>query len=495
MLVDALLESTARFGRRLAVADQQMKLSYRRLTAAAAALGDLIGRATANQRVGIMLPASAAFPATLFGALWAGRIAVPLNFLMSADELKFIVADAGLDTVISVHHFDKLLGELPVRNIALEDVGLKRKVLWRTFRRTPSAPRVTSADTAVLLYTSGTAAAPKGVELTQANLRNNCDACIEAARMDPRNTFLNILPPFHVFGLTANVLVPVVLGAGVYARPRFQPAAALRAVRQHRISIMLAIPSMYAAMLHAKSVPDDALASITLAISGGEPLPEPVAQGFEQRFGVRLHQGYGLTETSPVVSLCASHAYQEGSVGRILPGLECRITDDDGRKLPPNRDGEIQVRGHCVMKGYHNQPEQTAAATDPDGWFRTGDVGRLDHDGFLYITGRKKEMIIVGGENVAPAEIETVLIQHPAVAEAAVIGVPDKSRGEAPVAFVTLTDGADTDTLTEQDLRTFTRQHLAGHKVPRRVKIAPDLPRGPTGKILKRKLGELLEET
>ncbi|MHC4092577.1 MAG: class I adenylate-forming enzyme family protein, partial [Planctomycetota bacterium] len=345
---------------------------------------------------------------------------------------------------------------------------------------------------AVILYTSGTSAAPKGVELTYQNLYRNCEACIEAARMDRKQTFLNILPPFHVFGLTANVLVPVVLGASVYAIPRFQPAAALKAISEQRISIVMVIPSMYAAMLRTKSISDDALTSIHLAISGGEPLPESLAQGFEKRFGVKLHQGYGLTETSPVVSLCASHAYRDGSVGRVIPGFECRIADDQGRALPAGQDGEIQVRGPCVMKGYYRRPQETAAVIEAAGWFRTGDIGQLDEDGYLFVTGRKKEMMIVGGENVFPGEIEYVLTEHRAVAEAAVIGVADTSRGEVPVAFVTLSADARGEPVGEQELRNFARRRLAGYKVPRRIRIADDLPRGPTGKVLKRKLAELL---
>jgi len=481
-------------------------LSYARLVEVAAVLRGVAVEQTRSQRVGIMLPASAAFPAALFGVLWAGRTAVPLNFLLSADELRSIVTDAGVEAVFSVRYFEKLLSQIPVRTVFLEDLGLKRRVLLGKLRRRPHPPQVSPTDTAVLLYTSGTSATPKGVELTYRNLRHNCDACIEAARMDPAQTFLNILPPFHVFGLTANVLVPAVLGAAVYAIPRFQPLTALNAIRDERISIVMAIPSMYAAMLRTKSVADDALKSIYLAISGGEPLPPEVAAGFERRFGVSLHQGYGLTETAPVVSLCAPHAYRPGSVGQVIPGMRVRIVDDAGAGAAAGADGEIQVRGPCVMKGYYHRPEDTGAVLDADGWFHTGDIGRLDTDGFLYITGRKKEMMIVGGENVFPGEIEAVLVEHPAVAEAAVIGVADSSRGEVPIAFVLLREGSTGDAtggtspvarektgpVTEQELRAFARQRLAGYKVPRRIRIAADLPRGPTGKILKRRLRELL---
>ena len=233
MLVDALLETTARFGSSPAVTDHTRRLTYRRLTASAATMRGIVNTHTDCPRVGVMLPASAAFPVVLFGALWASRTVLPLNFLLTGEELSQIIADAGIDTVFSVHYFDKLLGQLPLRSVALEDLALKRKVLFSMLRPTPAPPQVKPSDTAVLLYTSGTSGAPKGVELTQANLRSNCDACIQAARMTHDHTLLNILPPFHVFGLTANVLVPVVLGAGVYAIPRFQPAAVVKAIAQH----------------------------------------------------------------------------------------------------------------------------------------------------------------------------------------------------------------------------------------------------------------------
>ncbi len=491
MLVDALLDTTAGFGGSLAVADPTRRLTYNQLANTAAALRGVINTQTDCERVGIMLPASAGFCAVLFGSLWANRVAVPLNFLLAPDELAAVVADAGIDTIYSVHHFDKLLSALPARGVALEDLPLKRKVLAQMLRRNPPAPRVAPSDTAVLLYTSGTSAEPKGVELTHSNLRRNCEACITAARIDPRHRLLNILPPFHVFGLTANVLVPAVLGASVYALPRFQPLAAIKAVRDERISVVMAIPSMYAAMLRTKDAPDDAFASIYLAISGGEPLPDAVARGFENRFGVKLVQGYGLTETSPVLSLCAPHAWRDGSVGRMIPGVDCRIVDERDRPVARGEQGEILVSGHCVMKGYYQRPDETAAVIDSKGWFRTGDIGRLDEDGFLYITGRKKEMIIVGGENVFPREIEDVLLEHPQVASAGVIGVDDAGRGEVPVAFVTLTGHADTTAVSEQDLRNFARRSLASYKVPRRVRIADELPTGPTGKVLRRRLREL----
>ncbi len=489
MLVDALLDAARGSPKALAVDDGVRAVSYRQMARLALVMRGIVSRETDCERVGIMLPASAAFPGALFGALWASRMAVPLNFLLRGEELARVVRDAQIDVILTIKHFRELVGQLGVRAVFLEDLPLKRKMLLATLRGLPAPPQPDPQATAVILYTSGTSAEPKGVELSYRNLHSNCVDAIASLDIDPRQSFLNVLPPFHVFGLTANVLVPVFLRVPVYALPRFNPLHAIRLVAQRRISVVLAIPSMYAAMLRSKSAGADSFRSIYLAISGGEPLADSIRDGFQQRFGVTLRQGYGLTETSPVVSACSLHAYREGSVGKPLRNVEVRIVSTEGTNLPTGQDGEILVRGPNVMKGYFRKPEETRRVIDTEGWFHTGDIGRLDADGFLFITGRVKEMLIVGGENVYPREIEAVLETHEAVLQAAVIGMPDGLRGEVPVAFVLPRPGA---TPTAEELRAFARQKLASHKTPRRVEIRDDLPTGPTGKILKRKLRDLL---
>jgi long-chain acyl-CoA synthetase len=259
--------------------------------------------------------------------------------------------------------------------------------------------------------------------------------------------------------------------------------------QKHKITVIVAIPSMYAAIMKARSATADSFSSVFLALSGGEPLPDGVRIGFKERFGVTLQEGFGLTETSPIVAVNSPTEFREGTVGRVIPNVEVRVVSPEQEELPCGADGEILVRGPGVMKGYHNRPEETRLVLSSDGWFRTGDVGRLDEDGFLRLTGRVKEMLIVGGENVFPREIEAVLEEHEGVRQAAVIGVPDETRGEVPVAFVVPEHGAE---LTEHGLREFAKRALGGFKVPRRVLIREDLPQGPTGKILKRSLRELL---
>jgi long-chain acyl-CoA synthetase len=285
------------------------------------------------------------------------------------------------------------------------------------------------------------------------------------------------------------VLIPVTLGIAVQAVPRFNPALVLRTIRDRKVTLLIAIPSMYAALLRTKSASREHFSNVSLAISGGEPLPDAVRAGFAERFGVELLEGYGLTETSPVVAVSSNRFHRNGTVGKPIPNVEIRFEDDSGNPIDGKTDGEIFVRGPGVMKGYYNKVAQTRDVLDGEGWFRTGDIGRFDADGFLSITGRAKEMLIVGGENVFAREIETALESHDQVVQAAVIGVPDPLRGEVPVAFVI---PREVDSVDEAQLRSFVKQSLAGFKIPRRVIIRSELPTGPTGKILKRKLRELL---
>lgn len=431
-----------------------------------------------------MLPASSAFASAYYGVLWAGRVPVPVSMLLPPPELARVLKDADVDRLITTRVFEPLVAALPITHVWVEDVIHQAMIAGDT-AAPPPPPQSAADDVATILYTSGSSGAPKGVCLTNANLMTNATACIEHARMSAEQIFLGILPPSHAFGLTAMVIVPTVLGATVAYLPRFQPNQVMETIRNEHVSVFMAVPSMYAALLRMRDVTAEDWKSVVLAISGGEPLPVNIAAGFEQRFGKKLFEGYGLTETSPVVSLNVPWAYRSGSVGQLLPGLDGKTINASGHDLPKGDEGELLIRGHCVMQEYRNQPQQTADAIDGGGWFHTGDVAHFDKDGYLYITGRVKDVIIVGGDNVYPKEVENVLVQHPAVAEAAAVGVPDASRGEVVIAFITLRDGAN---VSENELRDFARQHLAGYKVPREVHILPELPRGPTGKVLKRQL-------
>ncbi len=489
MLVESLLASADCAPKDASIGDPSRTLSYPDLLRLADVMRRQIESATANPHVGIMLPSTVAFGATFYGALWAGRTVVPLNFLLQPSELAAVIADAGLDTIFTTRFFESLVASLPVKKVFLEDLPLKREMVMERIRATPPPSKVSPDDIAILLYTSGTSGVPKGVCQTFSNLRHDIDACIEKARLQSHHRFLGVLPLFHSFGITAMLLVPVTLGATIHYVPRFHPAGLFDVIREQKSSVTMLIASMYAAMLRAKQATAADLATIEFAISGGEALPMSVHAAFKERFNVDILQGYGMTEAAPVVSLNVPWAHKLGSVGQPISGVEARSFDDAGNPVAPDHDGELWIRGPIVMKGYYKKEADTCAVLTPDGWYKTGDMAAVDSEGYITITGRKKEMIIVGGENVYPREIEAILDEHPAVAESAVVGQVDPSRGEVVAAFVMLHEGT---TATEIELRDHCRGRLAGYKVPRRVIVSSDLPRGPTGKILKRKLKEML---
>ncbi len=460
----------------LAACDQSLTLDYKSLRAVAAGLAQQIRGSTQRARVGILAPTSAAGVAAMFACWYAGRVPVPINFLLSPPEIGRIIADAELDLLLTTSHFEALVRAAGLRALLLGPDTLKPSRM--------AVPDAQPEDLAVILYTSGTSGDPKGVCLSYRNLAGNAQACIEHARITPEHVWLSPLPQFHSFGCTAMTITPMLLGVTVWYVPRFSPVAVAQLIAEKRVTMLMAIPSMYAALLNLKNVQRSTFASLTYVISGGEPLPARVFQGFQERFGVTLYEGYGMTESSPVVSLNTPWSHRVGSVGTPIPGVSVTAVDEAGQPQPPGTPGELLIRGHCVMQGYHRKPEATAAAVR-DGALYSGDRGHVDRDGFVFITGRVKEMIIVGGENVYPREIEDALLEHPAVGEAAAIGFRDDVRGELPAAYVILKEDA---VASETELRDFCRARLAGYKVPRWIRIERELPRSSTGKILKRAL-------
>lgn len=436
---------------------------------------------TERRAVGIMLPTSGLFPMALLATWMTGRVVVPLNYLLSKEDLAHVCRDAQIDLVISVQAMLDFVEQIPdgVKPLRLEDVrfsGLPRPRL---------GPRWKDDELACLLYTSGTSGKPKGVMLSAGNLSSNIEQCVQWARFDSRDVLLGVLPQFHSFGLTVLTLLPLAVGGKAVYTAKFVPKRIVELAREHRPTAFVAIPSMYNALRLLRSGTRDDFRSLRYCVSGGEPLPKAVMEGFQERYGVTICEGYGLTETSPVANWCRPEEYRWKSVGRAVPEVEERIVSPEGEVLPPGVDGEIRIRGPNVMLGYHNLPEETRAVFDEDGFFRTGDMGRFDAEGHLMITGRIKEMLIIAGENVFPSEIEEILNQHPAVKESAVIGIQDESRGEVPLAFVELREGERTD---EHTLRAFCRDRMSQYKVPREIRFLTALPRTPTGKIVRRQL-------
>ena len=479
-ILDALETVVAERGDRLATADQSLRLDYRSLSAVAQGLAAQLKSATDRRQIGIVAPPSAAGGAATFACWYAGRTPVPLNFLLTPDQIGEVVRHAEIDTVIAAAPLAQPFEQAGLRTIVLSGQTLVPGA-------TP-VPDVDPDDVAALIYTSGTTGGMKGVELSFNNLARNAAACVEHAGMTPDQVFLNVLPQFHGFGFTTMTILPLTLGATVWSLPRFSAVAVVNTIQEQEVTLFFGAASMFGALLKLKRVEPDALRSLRLAVSGGEPLPRNVAVGFRQKFGVELLEGYGLTETSPVVSIRLPGEDAPDSVGRALPGIEVVAVDEHGGQLPAGAEGELVVRGHCLMRGYRGQPDATTEVLREDG-LRTGDIGQVDDAGFIRITGRSKDMMIVGGENVFPREIEAVIELAPGVAEVAVIAAPDSLRGETPVAFVRAQEGVEVDPLA---IRELCCQKLPGYKTPREVRIVDELPRGPTGKVLKRQLAERL---
>lgn len=481
MLFEPLFAHARNQGDSIAIIDDTGEYSYKQLAAAAAGLAMYLASQTAKPHVGILLPPGAAFVASFYGILLAGKSIVPINYLIGERETAHVLQDSGIDTVITIPQLGSRIKDADLKVIDITQLPKTPPAM------APNLPSPQSEDLAVLMYTSGTSALPKGVMLTYGNLQSDTDAAIEHAGMQRRHVFLGVLPLFHSFGMTATMLAPIQLGATSVYIARFSAMACLNAVRKHNASLMFGVPSMYAAMLRLDSAKPEDFKDMFAFLSGGEPLPAAIRERFETRFGQPILEGYGLTETSPVVSLNTPRSHRAASVGQLVPGAEVRIVDEEGRPLGPEQVGEIWLRGPMIMKGYYNLPKETADVLTADRYFKTGDLGKVDKDGFIYITGRKKELIICAGEKVVPREVEEVLAHHPSVAEVAVVGRKDATRGEAVVAFVVSKDPA----LKADALRVFCRdQGLVNFKIPREIFFVPDLPHSPTGKVLKRLLVE-----
>ncbi|MFH1143704.1 MAG: AMP-binding protein [Candidatus Eisenbacteria bacterium] len=471
---------------RTAIVDDQRRWRGIEVFLAARHLSRHIAVSSRRPHVGLLLPTSGLTSLAIAAAWHAGRVIVPINYLLRPEERDYVIEDAELDAVITVTPMIERFGELPahVRQIRLD------RISWRGIPPLGPPARRGRDEPAALLYTSGTSGRPKGVLLSGANLASNVEQCIAWAGLSRESVFLGVLPQFHCFGLTVLTLLPLALGAKAVYTARFVPRRILDLLREHRPRVVLAIPSMLKALLAARDATPDHFSSVRFLVSGGEPLPQDVFDGYQERFGVTLNEGYGLTETAPVANWCRPQDHRRGSVGPPLPGIEEKIVAPDGSRADMGADGEIRIKGPNVMLGYFKLAHETAAAFDEEGYFRTGDIGHLDAENRLFITGRMKEMMIIGGENVFPRTIEEALDAHPSVAGSAVVGTRDPVRGEAAVAFVEMEPGAAFD---ENALRAHCRARLAPYQVPRAIHALAELPRSPTGKILRRELLALAE--
>lgn len=465
----------------VAIVDEAGQYTWEYAAAAVAGLGMYLSMATERDTVGLLLPPSGGFVASFYGTLLARKAAVPINYLLGDREIAHVIADSGIDTVITIPQLAGRIKDQDIKVIDLTQLPKTPPAIAPTF------PQVSSEDLAVILYTSGTSGLPKGVQLTYENLQSDVESAIEHAQLQGKHSFLGVVPLFHSTGLLATLIAPITLGSRTHYIARFSPVAMLKAIRDHQLSVAVAVPAMYGAMLRLKEAGPDDLKHVYAALSGGEPLPSNIREGFRQKFGIPLYEGYGLTETIGPVSFNSPQQHRPGSVGKLIPGAELKIVDDEGRPVAPGDSGEVWLRGPMIMKGYHNLPTETGNVLTGDRFFKTGDLGRLDPEGFLWITGRKKDLIISAGEKVVPREVEETLLKHPAVAQAAVVGKKDPSRGEVVFAFVV--PKPEQARPTPDALRQFCReQGLMNFKIPKDVVIVDELPTSPTGKVLKREL-------
>ncbi|HBH75302.1 MAG TPA: long-chain-fatty-acid--CoA ligase [Acidimicrobiaceae bacterium] len=451
-----------------------------------------------GDRVAILCATNFRFVRAWFGILGAGMVAVPLNPQSPAPEIERELAQVGAKAVIAgpagigvLEQVDRSVVPTLKHVLRPSGVGLPDSVDLDVLRETvESAPMVERADgdLACLMFTSGTAGAPKAAMLTHgnlaANLRQNMATSGKVVR--PDDVGLCVLPLFHIMGLNSILNLSLYAGATLVLQERFDPITVFETIADEQISVLVGPPTMWAALSQVDLVADDALKTIRIAVSGAATLPNRVVEEVAGRFGVRILEGYGLTEAAPGVTRATDDDTPIGSIGRPMAGMEVRIVDAAGDDVYIGDEGEILVRGDNVFVGYLDDPEATARAIDPQGWLHTGDIAVVDDDGFVFIVDRAKDLIIVSGFNVFPAEVERVLNAHPGVVESGVVGVPHPHTGESVKAFVVAEPGR---VLEEDDLIEWCATELARYKCPTKIDLVDEIPRGLGGKIIRRELG------
>ena len=468
----------------------EVELSYAELDDRSARLAALLREKGIKQgdRVGVMLPNVPEFPVAYYGVLRTGAIVVPMNVLLKRREIAFYLEDSGAKLLLAWHGFAEE-ARSGAADAGAELIEVEPAAFAATLaERKPSLGIADTADddTAVILYTSGTTGKPKGAELTQMNLWRNADVSSRTTcEIAAGDVVLGALPLFHSFGQTVAMNASLKVGACLTLVPKFDPEEALATMERDRVTHFYGVPTMFGALLHHPERERFDTSALRNCITGGASMPVEVLRGFEDAFGAIVLEGYGLSETSPVAS--SNHPDRErkpGSIGTPLEGVEMRVVDEDDREVAQGDVGEIVIRGHNIMKGYWQRPEATAEAMR-GGWFHSGDMARVDEDGYFYIVDRKKDLIIRGGYNVYPREVEEVLYEHPKIREAAVVGVPHDEWGEEIGAAVVLHEGAE---LSAAEVSAYVKDRIAAYKYPRLVWFIDDLPKGPTGKILKREI-------
>jgi long-chain acyl-CoA synthetase len=490
-LAQIVVDSAERHAERPAIKLDDLVITYAQLDDAAARAAALLKSegVRPGDRVGIMLPNVPYFAIAYYGVLRAGGSVVPMNVLLKGREVAFYLGDPGATVLFAWHDFADSAHE------GAEQAGAKVidvkpgefEQLLAEHEPDPAVEQRAGDDAAVILYTSGTTGKPKGATLTHENmLQNSIHGAQQLLDVHEDDVILGALPLFHSFGQTCCLNGAIRSGACLTMIPRFEPGKALEIIQRDRVTLFEGVPTMYHALLNHPERDSFDVSCLRACVSGGSAMPVEVMRAFEEAFDAIVLEGYGLSETSPVASF--NHPDRErkpGSIGTPIEGIEMKVIDEQGQDVPQGEVGEIAIRGHNVMKGYWNRDDATREVMDDDGWFRTGDMAHVDEDGYFFIVDRKKDMIIRGGYNVYPREIEEVLYEHPAVSEAAVVGVPDESMGEEVGAAVVVKSGEEAD---GDDIKAFVKERVAGYKYPRKIWFVDELPKGPTGKILKREI-------
>lgn len=461
-----------------------------------------------GDHVAVVLGNSPHFIISLYGALRAGATVIPINPIYTPDEIAYIINNGDVKAAVIMDLllplFEKMEKMVPKLehiitcetppNPNKKELDITKLSIYTKLKRFTrmlstgsnqfNGPELDDEDVAVILYTSGTTGKPKGAMLTHKNLYSNAIDTANYLKMNNADVIVTVLPMFHVFCLTVALNAPLINGATLLIVPRFSPEAIFDLVKTYHATFFAGVPTMYNFLLQYDKAQSEDLKSLRMCVSGGASMPVALLKGFEQKFKVIVSEGYGLSEASPVTCFNPlDRPRKPGSIGTNIVNVENKVVNELGEELPPNQVGELIVKGPNVMKGYYKMPEETAHALR-NGWLYTGDLARKDEDGYFYIVDRKKDMIIVGGYNVYPREVEEVLYNHEEVVEVAVLGVPDPDFGEAVKCFVVVKNA----TVSEDDLIEYCKQHLAKYKVPNSIEFLEELPKNTTGKILRRAL-------
>ncbi|SDX46231.1 fatty acid--CoA ligase family protein [Salimicrobium album] len=452
---------------------------------------------------------SPVFMIGLYGALRAGLSVIPINPTYTSKEMKYILKNGDVKGVITldvlVSQLDVVDDELDVTHYFVADTGAdidleaftispKMKSFTKTVEQGSASftpPSLDDDDLAVILYTSGTTGKPKGAMLTHKNIYSNAKDVATYLEISEEDRVIATLPMFHVFCLTVALNAPIVNGGTIIVIPQFSPGEVFKAAKEYEATVFAGVPTMYNYLLQTGDGQESTFENMRISVSGGSSLPVSLLEAFEKKFNVRVSEGYGLSEASPVTAFNPlDRPRRAGSIGQNITNVENKVVDELGQEVPAGETGELVVKGPNVMRGYYKMPEETAV-TIKDGWLFTGDMAREDEEGYFYIVDRKKDLIIVGGYNVYPREVEEVLYQHPEITEAAVVGEPHPEMGEAVIAFVV----SDNPSLNEEAVIEYCKQEMAKYKLPKRIEFMEELPKNTTGKILRKNLRDHLQQS